>query len=314
MTFGERTIALGTMGFGTTIDERASFTLLDRFVERGGTVLDTANNYAFWNPKGSGDESETTLGRWFFSRRVRDQLIVGTKCGARPAFPGGGLKDAEGLSEQVVRSALDDSLRRMHIDHIDVFWAHVEDRTVPLAETVGALATVVESGKARALGLSNHPVWRAERARALAGDRPRCTNLQYRYSYLQPRGDLPLPASSHVHVTPELLDFARTEPDLRLWVYSSLLSGAYTREDVELPAAYDHPGTPPRLTVLREVARELGVTENQVVLSWLLDHDPAVVPIVGVSRVEQVDEAMDALRIRLEPDQRRRLDEAGTQL
>jgi aryl-alcohol dehydrogenase-like predicted oxidoreductase len=307
----QRTIALGTLAFGTTVDERTSFDILDRFTELGGTILDTANNYAFWVDGATGDESEVVIGKWLASRGARDAVRIGTKAGARPTVPGAGLEAAEGLSAKALRSALEDSLRRLGTEHVDVYWAHIEDRTVELEETVHALADLVDEGKAGALGVSNHAVWRTERARALAGDRPRCTHLQYRYSYLQPRLDLPLPSSAHVHVTPELLDYVRSEPDLRLWAYSSLLSGGYTREDVELPAAYDHPGTAPRLAALREVAGELDVTVNQVVLAWLLDHDPRIVPIVGVSKVAQVEEALGALSVTLSPEQRRRLDEAG---
>ncbi|MEU6121556.1 aldo/keto reductase [Streptomyces sp. NPDC047123] len=309
MTTGQRTIALGTLGFGTAVDKETSFALLDRFAELGGTVLDTANNYAYWLDGATGDESETVLGAWLADRGSRDDVVLATKVGGRPTAPG--LAATEGLSEKAVRSAVEGSLRRLGTDRIDVYWTHLEDRSVPLAETVHALADLVDGGTVRELGVSNHAVWRTERARALAGDRPRYTHLQYRYSYLQPRLDMPLPSSAHVHVTGELLDYVRAEGDLRLWAYSPLLSGAYTRDDVELPAAYDHPGTPPRLAALREVAGELGVTVNQVVLAWLLDDDPRILPIVGVSRLSQVEEAMGALDVVLDADQRRRLDEAG---
>ncbi|MFD7706355.1 aldo/keto reductase [Streptomyces sp. NPDC059785] len=311
MSIQQRTIVLGTLPFGTTVTEETSLKILDRFRELGGTVLDTANNYAFWADGATGDESELVLGRWLRDRGARDEMIIGTKCGARPSVPGAGLEAAEGLSEKTVRAALDDSLRRLGTDHVELYWSHIEDRSVPLEETVHALAGLVRDGKAGELGVSNHAVWRAERARALAGDRPRYTHLQYRYSYLQPRFDLALPSSAHVHVTPELLDYVRAEGDLRLWAYSPLLSGGYTRDDVEIPAAYDHPGTQPRLAVLRAIAGELDATVNQVVLAWLLDHDPAVLPIVGVSGVAQVEEAMGALQVSLSDEQRRRLDEAG---
>ncbi|AZM59489.1 MULTISPECIES: aldo/keto reductase [unclassified Streptomyces] len=311
MAIRQRTIVLGTLGFGTSTDQETSFRILDRFTELGGTVLDTANNYAFWVDGGTGDESELVIGAWLADRGARDRVTIGTKAGARPSVPGGGLESAEGLSEKAIRAALEGSLRRLGTDHVDVFWAHIEDRSVPLSETVHALAGLVDEGRTGELGVSNHALWRVERARALAGDRPRCTHLQYRYSYLQPRFDQPLPSSAHVHVTGDLLDYVRSEPELRLWAYSPLLSGGYTRQDVEIPAAYDHPGTEPRMAALREVADELGATVNQVVLAWLLDHDPAILPIVGVSRVAQIEEAMGALDLVLNDDQRGRLDRAG---
>ncbi|MFG3258589.1 aldo/keto reductase [Streptomyces sp. NPDC048172] len=311
MTIPHRTLALGTLPFGTSVDEKTAFRILDRFAELGGSVLDTANNYAFWADGATGDESEAVIGAWLAARGTREDVRLSTKGGARPTVPGGGLEEAEGLSPKALAAAVEDSLRRLGTDHVDVYWAHVEDRSVPLDETVEALAGLVESGTAGAVGLSNHALWRAERARGLAGERARPTHLQYRYSYLQPRFDMPLPSAAHVHATPELLDWVRAEDDLRLWCYSPLLSGGYTRPDVPLPAAYDHPGTPARLAALREVAEETGATPNQVVLAWLLDHDPPLLPVVGVSSVAQIEEAMAALPLRLDDEQRRRLDAAG---
>lgn len=113
-------------------------------------------------------------------------------------------------------------------------------------------------------------------------------------------------------MSPELLDYVRSEPDLTLMTYSSLLSGAYTRPDKSLPAAYDHPGTRQRLAVLGEVAAELGATANQVVLAWLLGGDPPVIPIVGVSSVEQLNEVLGALELELPGESRVRLDLAAT--
>ncbi|WP_256106262.1 aldo/keto reductase [Streptomyces sp. ODS05-4] len=310
MTIPQRTIALGTLPFGSSVDEAASFALLDRFTELGGTVLDTANAYAFWVNGTTGGESEAVIGRWMAERGNRDSLVLSTKCGARPTGPGLDLEASEGLGAKTVRAALEDSLRRLGTDRVDVFWAHLEDRSVPLDETVGAFAELAEEGKAGELGVSNHAVWRVERARALAGDRPRYTHLQYRHSYLQPRADLALPSSAHVHVTDDLLDYVRAEDDTRLWVYSALLSGGYSRPET-VPAAYDHPGTPPRLAALAEVAGELDATLNQTVLAWLLDAEPGFLPIVGVSRIAQVEEAMGSLELVLSEDQRARLDAAG---
>ncbi|MET9397864.1 aldo/keto reductase [Kitasatospora sp. NPDC002965] len=311
MTVPQRTIVLGTLGFGTIVDEETSFRILDRFVEAGGTVLDTANNYAFWLDGATGDESEEVIGRWLADRNARDRVVISTKVGARPSVPGAGLEAAEGLSEKAIRAGIEGSLRRLGTDHVDVYWSHIEDRSVPLAETVETFADLVTSGKAGAVGASNHAVWRVERARALAGAQPRYSHLQYRYSYLQPRFDVPLLSSAHVHVTSELLDYVRSEGDLRLWAYSPLLSGGLTRPEVEIGAAYDHPGTPRRLAALREVAEQSGATVNQVALSWLLDHEPRILPLVGVSGIAQLDEVLGALDVTLSEEQRRRLDEAA---
>ncbi|MEU0304440.1 aldo/keto reductase [Streptomyces sp. NPDC006175] len=305
-------LCLGALPFGSTVDERTSFAVLDRFFEAGGNFVDTANNYVFWLPGSTGDESETTVGRWLAARALREEVVISTKFGGRPTVPGTGLETAEGLSAPVVRKAAQESLRRLGTDRIDLYWSHVEDRTVPLEETLGALNALVSVGDVGALGASNHPAWRVERARAVAQGNGWASYscVQQRYSYLQPRFDVALPESGHVHVTPEMLDYVGSEPDLTLMAYSTLLSGAYAREDKPLPTAYEHPGTAPRLAALREVASELGATPSQVVLAWLLHGTPPVLPIVGVSSVEQLDELLAAVDLRLAPEQRKRLDEA----
>ncbi|MEU8564857.1 aldo/keto reductase [Streptomyces cyaneofuscatus] len=308
-------LSLGTLPFGTTVDEETSFAILDRFVEAGGTLLDTANNYAFWAPGGTGDESEATIGRWLAARgpALRDQVLISTKTGARPTVPGTGLETAEGLSGPVIRKAAEDSLRRLGTDRIDVYWAHIEDRTVPLEETVEAFDALVRAGKADVLGCSNHATWLTERARATAraaGMTP-YTCVQQRYSYLQPRFDLGLPETTHVHVTQELLDYVRGEADMTLMAYSSLISGAYTRPDKPLPEAYDHPGSVRRLAVLGEMADELGASVNQVVLAWLMAGDRPVIPIVGASSVEQLEEILGAVELELPGELKERLDTAA---
>jgi aryl-alcohol dehydrogenase-like predicted oxidoreductase len=314
-------IALGAMKLGGTVDDETSFAILDRFVEAGGTLIDTSNNYMFWEPGCSPDDSESLIGRWRAARGLGDAdgLVIGTKFGARPTVPGGGPEHWEGLSAAVVRTAVAGSLERLGRSRIDLYYTHVEDRTVELEETLGALAELVSGGVVGLIGASNHRAWRLERARALSASHgwPRYTVLQHRYSYLQPRYDVPLPELGHVHATPDHLDFVRDETaagrPTALVAYMSLLYGAYTRTDRPLSAAYDHPGTPARLTALDKVAAETGASRNQVVLSWLLDHDPEVIPLVGVSTVAQVDEAVAATDLTLTPEQRALLDTAGSE-
>jgi aryl-alcohol dehydrogenase-like predicted oxidoreductase len=305
-------LCLGAMILGVTVDEPTSFAILDRFVAAGGTFIDTANNYAFWVDGGRGGESEALLGRWRAARGITDEVVIATKLGARPRTAGRGLEDAEGLSAAAVRAAAAESRARLGVDRLDLLYTHIEDRSVPLAETVDALDALAADGDAGLLGASNHAVWRVERARArsAAAGRPGYEVLQYRYSYLRPRADIALPESGHVHATAELLDYAREE-DLTLVAYTPLLSGGYTRSDRPLSAPYDHPGTARRLAALDEVARATGATRNQVVLAWLMGHDPRVVPLVGVSSVAQLDEALDGARLELTADQRGVLDRAG---
>jgi aryl-alcohol dehydrogenase-like predicted oxidoreductase len=307
-------LCLGTMLFGTKVDEATSFAILDRFVESGGSFLDTANNYAFWMPDATGSESETTLGRWLAVRGARDDVVIGSKVGARPRTPGDRtLDDLEGLSPRTIRSAIAGSLQRLGTDHLDVYYPHVEDRSVPLEDTLGALGSLVHDGRVRALGVSNHAVWRVERARALASAQglPTPAVLQYRYSYLQPRHDIPLPNGGHVHVTAEHLDYVRSDPGLTLVAYTPLIEGAYSRPDRPLPRPYDHPGTPARLAALAKVADRTGATSNQVVLAWMMRRPEPIIPLVGVSSVQQLDEALGAVELDLDSDDLMELDAAG---
>ncbi|WP_028648206.1 aldo/keto reductase [Nocardiopsis sp. CNT312] len=308
-------LCLGAMKFGSETDDATASALLDRFVEAGGTFVDTADCYQFWVEGFHGHESETFLGRWRRERGVTDEVVIATKLGAQPTVPGTGLETREGLSAEAVAEAAERSRERLGTDRLDLLYAHQEDRSVPLEETMGAFAGLVADGHVAELGLSNHRTWRLERARSIAEARhwPRPRVLQYRYSYLQPRFDRPLQSMGHMHATPELLDFVRAERaegrEYTVVAYTPLLWGAYTRRDKALDPVYDHPGTAARLAVLDDVVAETGATRNQVVLAWLMDN--GVVPLVGVSGTAQLDEAIEAGDLALSGEQRSRLDEAG---
>ena len=310
----ERSMVLGAMNFGTGVDEATSIALLDRFVDHGGSWIDTANCYAFWSdPSGVGGQSEAVIGRWLSSRPgIRERVQISTKVRHQPTVPGRWPESAEGLSVAAIRNGVRASLERLGTDRIDLYWAHAEDRTVPLAETVAAFGELVGSGLVRRLGASNHAAWRVERARHLARELGVAgyTALQLRYSYAQPRPDAALPDAGHQLASADALDYARDE-ELALWAYTPLLNGGYTRPDRPLPEVYDHPGTTRRLATLAQVAGELMVTRNQVVLAWLAGGDPPAAPIVGVSTGAQLDEALAAEHITLSGDQLRRLSDAA---
>jgi aryl-alcohol dehydrogenase-like predicted oxidoreductase len=311
----EPEIVLGAMYLGTRVNEATSRALLDRFVDQGGAWIDTANCYSFWaDPSGVGGQSESVIGRWLVDRPGRrDRVKISTKVRQQPTVPGRWPESAEGLSAPVIRDAVQHSLTRLNTDHIDLYWAHAEDRTVPLADTVAAFGELIDAGLVVRLGASNHRVWAMERARQLARERgvSGYTALQLRYSYVQPRPGAPLPDAGHQLATAESLDYVRHEKDVALWAYTSLMNGSYTRSERPFPEVYEHPGNARRLAVLGEVAGELGVTRNQVVLAWLLGGDPAISPIVGASTSEQIDEALAARNLGLSDEQRRRLDEAS---
>jgi aryl-alcohol dehydrogenase-like predicted oxidoreductase len=312
-------LSLGTMHFGTATGEAASFAILDRYVEAGGTFIDTADNYAFWANDTQGGESEELLGRWRRSRGVGDEIVIATKLGARPLAPGTSYTDnAEGLSAKVIRESSERSRDRLGVARLDLLYAHIEDPKVPLAETVEAFAALVAEGTVGLLGVSNHWAWRVERARSLAAAAglPGYEVLQYQHSYLRPRTDLPSmrsPDGMAGMVGGDLLSYLRAEPQLAMVAYSPLMKGGYVRPD-KLAAAefaeFEHPGTPARLAALREVAKDTGATVNQVVLAWLIGAEIPIIPLVGASSVMQLDESLAAVDLELTAEQRTRLDAA----
>ncbi|WP_149552333.1 aldo/keto reductase [Streptomyces marokkonensis] len=302
MNITDPQIILGTMDFGTRIVPAQAFAILDSFVAGGGVWLDTANCYSFWtDPSGVGGASERVIGEWLRARPgARDTVRIATKVRHNPLVPHR-PESAEGLSAQAVYAGVEASLRRLGVDHVDLLWAHAEDRTVPLEETVGAFGALVRDGVALRIGAANHAAWRVERARSLAreqGVEP-WTALQLRHSLVQPRPLTPLAESGHRLVTAEDVDLARSE-ELLVWSYTSLMWGSYVRADKPLPQTYDHPGTARVLAALDDMANELSSTRNQVVLAWLMRQ--GINPIVGASRVEQIEEALAARRVRVSDD------------
>ena len=307
---------LGAMRFGTATDEATSFAILDRYVEAGGNFIDTSNNYAYWYDGGQGGESEALLGRWRRSRGIGDEIVIATKAGARPLAPGTGFTDnPEGLSAATIRESAQRSRERLGLDRLHVYYAHIEDKKVPLSETVEAFAGLVAEGAVGLLGVSNHWTWRVERARNLAASAglPGYELLQYQHSYLRRRADLPgrLDTVGDVGVAgADLLAYMQTEPSLTLAAYSPLLDGSYTNPAKPLGADFDHAGTAPRLAALRDVAAQTGATLNQVVLAWLIGGELPIIPLVGASSVAQIDESLAAVDLKLTAEQREKLDAA----
>lgn len=304
-------IVLGTMDHGTRVEQQTAFRLLDRFVGAGGHWLDTANCYSFWNdPSGVGGASERVLGAWFRANPgVRSTVGIATKVRQNPLVAHSWPESAEGLSADAIRAGLDGSLDRLGIDHVDLLWAHAEDRSVSISETVAGFGEAVAEGRASRIGAANHASWRVQQARDLAREQgvAQWSALQLRHSLVQPRPGTSVPEAGHKLLAPDDLDFAQAE-GLVLWCYTPLMMGGYTRDDRPFSSGYAHPGTERVLRVLDETSRELGATPNQVVLAWLLSH--GISPIVGASRVDQIDEAMGARSLTLSDQQLRRFSEA----
>ncbi|MEV6008165.1 aldo/keto reductase [Streptomyces sp. NPDC051976] len=309
-------LVLGAMLFGTAQDERRSFAILDHFVDVGGVWIDTADCYAFWaDPSGFGGQSEELLGRWLARRPgMRDRVRISTKVGCEPTEAGRFPEGAEGLSAPAVKNAVEGSLRRLGTDHVELYWAHMPDPYTPLEETVTAFGALASAGTVGRLGCSNYPVWQVEKARWIARDHgvEGFTAIQQHHTYLRPLpGTRPVVSHRFATVTDEVLHYLEHQPDMALWAYTPLLSGGYTRPDKPLPVEYDHPGTTHRLAVLDEIAAETGTDRNRVVLAWLTGGRPAAVPIVGVSTLAQLDEAVAGVSLELTAEQRARLDAAA---
>jgi aryl-alcohol dehydrogenase-like predicted oxidoreductase len=315
-------LSLGAMLMGSRTDEATSFAILDRFVEAGGTFIDTSGNYAFWVHGTQGGESEELLGRWRRSRGIGDEIVIATKVGARPLAPAtdfvrsdGSLIEMDGLSAKAIRESAERSMSRMGVSRLDLMYAHISDPAVPLSETVEGFAELVSLGMVGLLGVSNHWAWMVERARAraAASGLPGYEVLQYCHTYLRQRADSPgwlSPDGEPGAAGPDLLSYVRST-GLPLVAYSPLLSGAYVRPDKPLGPEFDHAGTPRRLAALSAVASETGATANQVVLAWLMGGELPVIPLVGASSVAQLEESLGAVDLTLTTEQRERLDQAG---
>lgn len=297
-------LCLGTDSIGSKIDRETSFKLLDYYREQGGSFIDTANFYASWVPGCQGGESETTIGAWLRDRGARDEMIVDSKLGFD--YPG----CAGGLSAVQIERECEKSLARLQTDHIDLYYAHRDDPDTPLEETMEAFDRLVKAGKVRAIGASNLKAWRIAEANLMselhgwAG----YTVVQQRHTYLRPRHGADF--GPQIVIDDNLQSLAQRRI-LALVGYSVLLQGAYMRDDRPIPAQYAGPDADARIAALNAVARQLGRPVNQIVLAWLRQSDPPVVPIIAGSRVEQLADNIAALEINLSDDQMRELDTAG---
>jgi aryl-alcohol dehydrogenase-like predicted oxidoreductase len=293
-------LCLGAMFFGTRNDKATSYRLLDRYMDAGGDFIDTANIYAHWVSGFRGGESETLLGEWMQERGNRSRVFLASKVGF-------GYSDTKvGLSARQIEEECNKSLKRLNIDTIDLYYAHVDDRNTPLDETLRAFDRLVTAGKVRFIGASNYLAWRLEQARALSetNDWASYCCIQQRYTYLPLRPGKTF--SPQIVANEDLIDYCQTT-GMTLLAYSVLLGGAYTRTDRSLPEQVLSEDNQKRLTVLRAIAQETGATVNQIVLAWMLHSTPAVLPLIAASDEAQLDENLGALNVYLSDEQMMRL-------
>lgn len=310
-------LCLGTMFFGTRTDVATSLEILDRFADAGGTFVDTANNYNAW-VGGHGRDSEDVLGEWIRRRGGLGDVRLATKLGAAKKDPALPLQNVEptnfqGLSAEVVAGEARESLRHLGIERLDVLYGHVDDRETPIAETVAAFGQLQRDGLVGISGISNVAVWRLVEAReeALRQGVDPYGLVQQGYSYVYPS-----PGFGRTNdVSPDLLDYVAAvgtegRAPLTITAYSPLHQGAFTRGDKPMWAPMRHASNRERVHVLHDVAAEIGATPNQVALAWLTGSAVPVIPVVGISSVAQLDEALAAADLVLDAEVRARLDAA----
>lgn len=285
-------IALGAMNFGTATSKEDSYRVLDAYMDMGGNFIDTSNNYAHW--AGTGDESETLLGEYFRDRGCRNRVVLATKVGFDRHGKGAGLK------KEQIEYWIDESLRKLGTDHIDLYYAHTDDASTPIEETMEAFHRLVEKGKVLALGASNFDTWRMAEANMIAelkGLTP-YSAMQQRLSYLNPKfGEAPKYIFNEV-ANRERLRFL-CDKNMPLISYACLCKGAYEIPE-RLGGEYE---AGERLDFIRNMAAEKGVNPSALVIAWLrnvhrCDGYPEVIPLFSASP-EQLAENLRGLDVKL---------------
>lgn len=285
------TFVLGTMYYGTNIDRQTAFRMIDMYLDRGHNLLDTANNYAFWISKSRGGESESLIGEWI-SAGNRNRARIATKIGARPKHAGGDLSDVEGLSRKSVMSAVDESLRRLRMDSVDILYAHIDDQGVSLDESLGALNDVLETGKCQAIGLSNLVANRLDQAITviLKNDLAPISVLQQRASVIDPIAGADV--SPHVIADKTVQAILKTH-EIPLIAYSPLVEGAMGNVSRDLPPEYDSTANRRTREDLAAEGDSLGKSLPQMVLRTLVK-DRGITPLLGARTPTQLEDALAA--------------------
>jgi len=274
-------LALGGNVFGWTADEKQSFAVLDTYTEAGGNYVDTADVYAAWIDGLKGGESETVIGKWLAARGNRDKVIVSTKVGMHP--------DYQGLSAANIKAAAEQSLRRLGIDHIDLYYSHYDDPSVPVEEIVTALDGLVRAGKVRAVAASNLS---AERLRASLDFAER-ENLA-RYVAIQPEYNL-VSRDTYEGALQDVAEQAGVSALPYFALAAGFLTGKYrpgvTVDSARADLAAGHAATARGVAVLKAldtVADAHGAEPATVALAWLLTRPTVAAPIASARDLAQL--------------------------
>jgi len=285
-------LCLGTGSFGSAIPTAQSFALLDAYAAAAGTVLDTAHVYAAWLPNGTG-ASERTIGAWLKSRGMERTMVVATK-GGHPQLA---TPDIGRLRPEDLQRDLGESLERLQLPSVDLYWLHRDGPSVPVAEILSVLAELQRGGRIRAAGASNWSTARLAEAGVVAAQRqwPGFVGSQIGWSLAAPVVErIPPGGMRFMDAATERWHRASGMP---VHAYSSQANGYFTK-DVP-PALYDSPANRRRKSQAEHLATRHGTTANAIALSWLLDHPCAGTAIVGSRTVEQLTDSIAAERLQL---------------
>ena len=299
-------LAFGGNVFGWSVNESESFRLLDAFVDAGFNLIDTADVYSNWVAGNCGGESETIIGRWMASRNNRNQVVIATKVGFKMN------ESDKGLSRDYILRAVEDSLRRLGTDTIDLYQSHVDDPDTPQLETLETYDRLIRAGKVRVIGASQYDATRLREALQIS----KAHGLP-RYETLQPGYNLHDRAGYEAE-----LEAVCLEHGLGVISYASLARGFLTgkyRSEADLANRARSPWVKGSLTergfrilaALDEVAARLDATPAQVSLAWLMARPGLTAPIAGATTVAQLTELMGATRLELDSESRDLLSKAS---
>ena len=289
-------LALGGNVFGWTADEDRTFAVLDAYVAAGGNFIDTADSYSAWVPGNEGGESETLIGKWLAARSRRDDVVIATKVGAHPAY--------KGLSPTTIKEAAEASLRRLGTDHIDLYYTHFDDESVPVEEVITALDQLVKAGTVREIAASNIS---PERLQASLDFSER--EGLARYVALQPHYNL---------VSRDTYEGALQDTAARAGLASvpyfalaaGFLTGKYrvgtSVDSVRADGAAKHLETERGrkvLSALDRIAQEHDAEIATVALAWLASRPTVAAPIASARTVEQLPALVAVAGLRLTEEQ-----------
>jgi len=278
-------INLGGNVFGWTLNETESFKILDGFLDRGFNFIDTADVYSVWGgPENKGGESETIIGKWMKARGNRDKVVIATKVGWD-------FKDGrKGLKADYIQKASEDSLRRLQVDYIDLYYNHIDTGEVPLEETLGAFKSLIDAGKVRYIAASNVPADRLKASLELAS-----TGSYPAYQALQPHYNLVDKAGYDAQ-----LQQLASQYNLTVFPYWSLaggfLTGKYhTKEDLGQSIRGLHVKkylTSEGLAIidlLKELSVKYSVTPAAIALAWLFFTPMVGAPLSSATKAAHLD-------------------------